>query len=249
MNRQMIESTNNSGALLGEDAASYHVRLFNGAEVWCPKSDQSVTPCLIRDFYWESWITSWFLREIESSENFIDIGANSGYYSALARQEGLSVFAFEPNLSYIPLLDKLDVMVYPLALSDEAGKAILHIPGDLEGSATLRTDFKLTDYKVTSVEVDVSTLADVFPEPLIGKTLVKVDAEGMEEHIMRGAGNMQAVWMLEYTPGAYEKNFLSNLTKDFSLSWIDFQGGEQPISPADIIGFGDWLMLVLRPKA
>lgn len=249
MNRSTIEALSSAGRVIEETSDTYHIALFNGAQMWCPKSDQSLTPCLIRDFYWESWVTSWFLNEIQKHDNFIDIGANCGYYSALATHAGVFTHAFEPNPKYIPMLENIDgVKAYNLALSDEAGRATLYVPGDLEGSATLRGE-EIQGYELERLDVEVSTLAKVFSNPhLTGKTLVKVDAEGMEEHILSGATGMEATWLMEYTPRAYSDHFLKDLAERFSLYMVDFNGAERPIVPEDILSYGDWVTLVLRPK-
>lgn len=248
--RELVEFFGRSrGHIISETPTAFNISLFDGAEMWCPKSDTSVTPCLVRDFYWESWITSWFLKEVEDKDNFVDIGANSGYYSAIAAHHGLKTYAFEPNGTYTSLLELIPgiTKVYPLALSDSPGKSLLRIPSSLEGSATLRTDFRLEAYDVTNLEVEVSTLDAALPE-LEGKTLVKIDVEGMEEHVMRGATKLDAVWVIEYTPEAYSGDFLNSLLEKYTLAFIDSQANENPITPEEIKLYGDWLMLVLRSR-
>lgn len=250
MNRDTIEFLGSGGRVLEETPTAYHISLFNGAEMWCPKSDESLTPCLIRDFYWESWITSWFLNELsDDTEIFIDVGANCGYYSALARNAEIRTFAFEPNPEYEELLSNIQgLYVAPFGVSSEVGAETLYIPGSLEGSATMRGGAGLEGYEVRKVAVECTTLDHFFSSLKRGKTLVKVDAEGMEEHVLKGGRSFDsATWMLEYTPGAYSENFLEELQETFSISAIDFSGSEQPVAIEEIRQASDWMMLVLRP--
>lgn len=246
MNRSVIEFLGSGGRIIEETDHTYQISLFNGTQLWCPKSDESLTPCLTRDFYWESWITSWFLDELARVDTFVDIGANCGYYSALARNEGVKSYAFEPNPSYTALLDNIEgLAVVPMGVSNRAGTATLYIPGSLEGSASMCGGFP--DHEVKEVSVECTTLDDYFANEQLGNILIKVDAEGMEENILNGGQNFShATWMLEYTPQAYSNDFLDSLARRYKITTIDYEGKEQPISKQQIEQATDWIMLVLR---
>ncbi|MDZ7897010.1 MAG: FkbM family methyltransferase [Arcicella sp.] len=127
-----------------------------------------------------------FLRE---NDNFVDVGANIGVYSILASGVGkANSFSFEPlpstfnrlkrNINYNYLSDK--VTLFNNGVGDKKEQlfftnnldAINHVVSNSEGN-TLR--------------VEVDTL-DAF---LGGKSahFLKVDVEGFEEFVLRGAAN------------------------------------------------------------
>ena len=78
-----------------------------------------------------------------------------------------------------------------MAIGDQSGRATLHLPppqldGTVETSASLEPDFK--EVVASSFEVRTSTLDDAWRgrgEPAV--TMVKVDVEGSEARVLRGA--------------------------------------------------------------
>ncbi len=239
-----------------------------GVPMYARKNDLSVTPCLVRDGYWESWITAWFLNELKPNTYFIDIGANTGYYSMIAASKGVHVTAYEPNQDYVDMirasinigwhqsrgdwLPEGHFNVHPMAVSNKVGTATLTIPGRLEGSASI-TDVDLSAYDTTTkqvmtVNLDHHMIGGIGDESM----LIKVDAEGAEELVWDGAFEVnyrhKPVWMIEHTPGVYSDDFLSKLEAYGDLSWINHDGAEEPINKGAIAAYGDWLMLVVRPR-
>lgn len=238
-----------------------------GIPLYVREDDQSVTPCLVRDGYWESWITAWFMNEIDRDTLFIDVGANTGYYSLIAKHRGTRAVAYEPNPKYAEMLRETaefswseshgdwlpggGVVVREKALADKAGTVTLNIPEYLQGSASI-TDADLSNYNPHGVNVECSTLDAEFDFVPLSKMLIKVDAEGAEEMIWDGAAFVRQmwspVWMIEYTPGAYSDDFLNKLEAYGDLAWISHNGTEEPISASAIEVNNDWVMLVVRPR-
>lgn len=267
--RQDVELRGRVGAGIVESNDEWHmVRILGRIPIWVRKDDQSVSPCLVRDGYWESWITAWVLNQIDDDTLFIDIGANTGYYSLLARDAGAKVMAFEPNPKYVEMLresikigwgqsrgdwlpDK-HFNVYPWAISNEVGKTTLTIPSGLQGSATIRSDVDLSAYDPQTVVVQTNTLDRSLAGIVHGKLLIKVDAEGAEEMIWDGSQAVRSTYkptfMLEYTPGAYSRDFLNKLETYGDIHWINTAGKEERISQSDILSYADWLMLVIRAR-
>jgi len=140
-------------------------------------------------------------REIEriasSDVNIIDIGANIGYYSILASRligSEKRVFSFEPQVSMVSKLRRnielnalRNVKVFPFALSDAPGTVTFHVPP--EGTEALGSMHANGRFEVVkTVEVETQRLDDVMSNlgnPKIG--LIKMDAEGAELPILRGA--------------------------------------------------------------
>jgi FkbM family methyltransferase len=132
--------------------------------------------------------------------NVVDIGANIGYYTILmSRLVGPDkcVYAFEPQPRVVSRLRAnieasglLNVTVFPLALSDVAGSVGFHIP--MEGSeahGSIHANGRFEVMKI--VDVETQRLDDVLSKlgnPEI--SLIKMDAEGAELSILRGAARL-----------------------------------------------------------
>ncbi len=129
--------------------------------------------------------------------NVIDIGANIGYYTILTSKRigpGKRVFSFEPQPDVVAKLHRNiqasglpNVTVFPFALSDASGRAPFHVPqegGESHGSMQANGRFAV----LKIVDVETRRLDDVWQQlgsPDIG--LIKMDAEGAELPILRGA--------------------------------------------------------------
>lgn len=123
---------------------------------------------------------------------FIDIGAHIGWYTTIASslvQEG-KVIAFEPypeNASSLKenlrLNHCLNVQVVETALGEESGTTTIASSGGDSGSVTA-----LPWAQEGRSEVPITTLDDVDLNTGIGPAaLVKMDVEGWEGHVIRGA--------------------------------------------------------------
>jgi FkbM family methyltransferase len=155
-----------------------------------------------------------------SSGAVLDVGANTGLYSllALASNRALLVHAVEPLpivASYLKENLALNrrlghrVTVHPVALSDVEGRAMLYLPPPtgttVETSASLDPHFK--EEIASAVEVETGTLDDLWDgigRPAVG--LLKVDTEGTEHLVLRGAPRLLAasrpIAVCEVLPGA-----------------------------------------------
>lgn len=259
--RNILEWESRSTAGSIEQVGDYHwVKVLNRFHMYVLDSDKSVSPHLINDGFWESWITSWVTNNVNENTVFIDIGANTGYYAFLAKFLGAPTLAFEPNPVYAKMIastiqrthSKM-IFVQPVALSDYTGQAVLHVPTELHGSASLNEI--IPGYEFDSIDVDVYPLDDVY---IIGefankKHIIKIDAEGEEERILRGAkeliSKVDVEILLEYTPGAYSSRFVGELFENYDVSAITHDGKDEPVLPQWIESQTDWVMLLLRPKA
>jgi FkbM family methyltransferase len=128
---------------------------------------------------------------------FIDVGANSGTYSLLAKslRRKMAVHAFEPLPAVARLLRNnldlnpaLDVTVVECAASDANGTATLFLPttehGLVECSASLSAGFK-SDHS-GSLSVDTIRLDDYTADK--GRVaLMKIDVEGAEARTLGGS--------------------------------------------------------------
>lgn len=146
------------------------------------------------------------LELLGPADVLIDIGANVGFYSCLARHMNKHVLSFEPCRSNLDLLFRnleanqwSDVEVFPLGLSDHATVLPLYGAGT---SASLVNEW--ADQSSLHVNhIPVTTLDLVLGERFTDKRVViKMDVEGAELGVLRGAEKLlsrsnRPVWMVE----------------------------------------------------
>lgn len=135
------------------------------------------------------------LRErLGPGKTALDIGANSGYFSVLmADAVGPSghVYSFEPVPVSYALLEKnirvnhlTQIEAVPLALSDRAGSAELHLHPTNDGGHSLGTLEEVGE----TITVKTVTLDHFLESRKIGKiAVVKIDVEGAEPLVFAGA--------------------------------------------------------------
>lgn len=160
---------------------------------------------------------------------FVDVGANIGFYTCMARSKGVHTVAVEPltqNLDYLyaNLYENSwnDVEVYPLGLAPNPGLANLYGGGTgaslLEGWAGTSPLLRRT--------IALSTLDIVLDERFIGKKLlIKVDVEGAEYELLQGAISTLSltptpIWIMEiglaeHHPSGFNRNY----AKTFDVFW------------------------------
>lgn len=129
----------------------------------------------------------------------IDVGANTGFYSIISAVIDCNntVYSFEPYEPIYDILLKnvelngLSRRIKPqlIALSDERGYANFFIPVPtchlLETSASL--DFFFKEKHDQTISVETSRIDDYLDE-FDGKvTVIKIDVEGHEKHVIEGA--------------------------------------------------------------
>jgi FkbM family methyltransferase len=129
---------------------------------------------------------------------FYDIGANFGFYSLLAAHRGAKVFAFEPNPANVACLARnarlnaleKSVEIVPLATYSATGHVALILPGP---EHTHQHDMRARVEPVppegtgeVALSVPCVTL-DEFARSHPAPSLVKLDVEGAELEVLRGA--------------------------------------------------------------
>jgi FkbM family methyltransferase len=115
-----------------------------------------------------------------------DVGANVGLFSFAAASLGAQVVALEAdtwlaNLVHRSvLLNKLPVVVLPVAASDRQGVSQLYLSDDGKASNSLVGDGRIAQ---TVITVTLDWLLEHFAAPQV----LKIDVEGMEYAVLRGA--------------------------------------------------------------
>ena len=128
------------------------------------------------------------------TRTFIDVGAHQGYFSVLAATRKMNVIAIEPDpINYKILkrnirINKLDnVRTFNIGLGDKA--ATLTFYGFSTGVST-EPDWAGNVSK-RNFKVIVEKLDDIldFHEVVRYPTILKIDVEGFEENVIKGAEN------------------------------------------------------------
>jgi len=120
----------------------------------------------------------------------IDVGAHEGVYTLPMCRCAREVIAFEPNPLLATFLRRVlvGVQIEEVALSDRPGSAELRIPRYGYGQATMEAENTLAQLaardEIRAVEVASRRLDDY---PLADCGFVKIDVEGFEDAVLRGA--------------------------------------------------------------
>ena len=138
---------------------------------------------------------------------FIDVGANTGFYSMLAHaaNQKIRIWAFEPNpavyrkLEHHILINKMEASCQPyaMALGEVAGAVKLQIPAD----ATMA---HVVGDGEEGIEVPIQPL-DAVISPRDKVDLVKIDVEGHELAVFREAGAGHHVFQILPVHGGPER--------------------------------------------
>lgn len=169
-------------------------RLFWGEDMLV-LTGETVSRTILSFGYSESALTALLCDLGKPDQSMVDIGTHFGYEAMLmARLTGSTgqIHAFEPNPEVAAfaarnLAPTPWVQLHPIALSDSCGRTTFAIPplarsafGGLDGTGARK------------VEVELQTLDHIFSHRTTPVALIKCDAEGHEEAILRGARQLIA---------------------------------------------------------
>lgn len=164
--------------------------------LYLDEADTVVTPGLVAIGEWEPGLTSYFGAYLKPGMTFLDLGAHVGYFSCLAGRlvgpRGL-VVAFEPNpRNYELLLANVwrngltNVVCFPWAVSDHPGLVSLYLSEGNSGDHRIFETAGRGSVPVRAVALDT---LEVLRPPV---DVVKVDVQGAEEAVFRGAERLLA---------------------------------------------------------
>ena len=135
----------------------------------------------------DEWSYIEILKEIGDKESiFIDVGAHVGRYTIRLAKYYKKVIAIEPHPESVQILrknieiNKLDnVEVYEYGIGEGLGEGILHHHG---GSSTFLSAPSQKQFKVKFTSLDL-----LITECTPCKTVIKIDVEGLEVAVLKGA--------------------------------------------------------------
>ncbi|WP_414550955.1 FkbM family methyltransferase [Anabaena sp. CCY 0017] len=186
---------------------------------------------------------------LQPNDIFIDVGANFGlhtlYAAKLLEHQG-QVFAFEPVISNLKLLQRnitlnslnQRVTIVSKAVSNSRQKSIsFYLPSK---DMTVTASLNQTSDNSLEIEVENTRLDDYWQAVDLAIKLIKIDVEGAELEVLRGAENILKKWhpvlvievhgfaLPEFGSSVNElRNFLSNLGyEEKRLEGEQFDGDE-----------------------
>lgn len=174
-------------------------RMHDGISLWVRANDLVSWEMFLYGT-WESANAAIVKSLLRPGDWFVDVGANIGYFSLLGASlvgETGGVYAFEPMPSTydwlvrnIRLNDFDSVRALQMAATDHEGQLTLHLfPKDASATASQFQAWR--DTPTLTVDVPATTLdAQLDAIPASGCVLLKVDAEGGELAIFRGATSL-----------------------------------------------------------
>lgn len=173
-------------------------------------------------------------KYLQLCDRFIDIGANIGFYSCIARSMGRPVTAFEPqphNLEYFyqnMLNNKWEnTEIFPIGLSNRRDLLVLY--GASGPSASLLkgwAGYSASTRQIIPVATLDSVLGDSYSDQ---RLLIKIDVEGAEFDVLQGAiktlhRKPRPVWFMEiclseFHPGEVNQNYLKTFDYFFEQGY------------------------------
>jgi FkbM family methyltransferase len=135
------------------------------------------------------------MQGLQPTDIAVDVGANKGSYLwALSRAVPQGrVVAFEPQPGLVEYLrvavaSLKNVCIEPLGVSDHPGRLVLAIPGNKVGSPGASFESHIREQNDAGiVEVAVITLDEYFANEQQRIGAIKIDVEGHELAVLRGA--------------------------------------------------------------
>lgn len=155
--------------------------------------DRVVSETILADGAWEPFETSLLVELMRDAGAVLDVGANIGWYALLAARlvrPGGTVLAFEPDPDNHRLLaanlernGASAVEAIRALVADRAGSRRLHRSASNLGDRRLFA----RDDDGASIEVPAMTLDEACAARGLEPDFIKLDTQGAETHILRGA--------------------------------------------------------------
>ncbi len=177
------------------------VQTLYGIKYLIDPNDLVMAPQLIVYRQWEPDLSRYFSYNAHKDTVFVDVGANFGYFTCLVGSKigvnGLGkVYAFEPNPKLYSLLENnkfinwsmCPIEAYKIAVGAAEQLVQLHIPLNRAANATLSAS---TFANTNQIDVMMRRLDDVIPHNQT-VDLMKIDVEGHEYGVLKGAANVIA---------------------------------------------------------
>jgi len=242
-------------------------RLKSGHLIYVDPLEESVCSHLIAHGDWEPWAGEVVMGLVAPGDHVLEVGGHVGYYTlGLARKVGStgSVTTFEANPRLAALASRSVringyegwVDVRQQAVSDKAGQLRFTLSRQFGGGGhiymgegTLGSDAEVI--QVEAVRIDDLDLPDI--------KLIRIDAEGSEPLILRGAEKLlqkpdivlciewDVVQMASRADPAEFTNWL--LDQGFAFWRIMMSGSLEAVDPADMLTLSPCDLVIFRDQS
>lgn len=168
---------------------------------------------------WEPHISQLLKKHLQSGDTFVDVGANIGYHSIFVAKmlnDNCTVHAFEPQnhlcaqmQTSIAENDIKSVEIHSHGLSYTNGSEKFVVYDENIGSSSLLGDRNINPLSISdSYQIELVRLDDVIELDEAVK-VIKIDVEGFEYDVLRGASAVikrcMPVVIMEFSPELYEQ--------------------------------------------
>ncbi len=174
----------------------YILKTTNGYQLLIdPKRDSGVERSLHDTGTYEKGMLHFLNENLGEGDVFVDVGANIGLLSLHASKfvgESGKVFAFEAHPETAKMLfenkalnQNQTIQLYPIALGADKGKVMIFDDADSNrgGASIVRNEINSEGF-----EVEMDRLDDILVPEILPK-IIKIDVEGYELNVLKGAVN------------------------------------------------------------
>ena len=254
---------------LGQNRAL--TKTLDGLKMYVDTRDYSLAPHILLDGEWEPWITEAYKRILRPGMQIVEVGANIGYYSLIAGArigpEG-KLFAFEANPQLCEILfANVDIngmlgraTVVNKAVAAKSGPLRFNVFDKYLGSSSLFANEAAAAHyndKLDTITVEGISLDEYF-RPGSRIDLLKMDAEGAEPHILRGADrlireNPNMTIVMEFAPSIIRTHtpidaFLGELARyGFDCQVIAHDSSLRKVAFSELVTYDHCDVVLSRP--
>jgi FkbM family methyltransferase len=187
------EASDRKASLLREafgiDYTGFKIVVDNKITMFFGPSDVQIDNVILKDQY--NLAAGGFKGKV-----VIDAGANTGVFSVFAAKLGAKkVYAFEPILENVELIQKNALLngvqsviePVPMALGDKEFETVLEYVGKGDPSASLVLHHPHQSTSIKKQKVKVTTIDSFMEKKGETASFIKMDVEGFEEQVLKGA--------------------------------------------------------------
>lgn len=211
---------------------------------------------------WEKTSTSLWCKLVQNADVILDIGANTGIYSLIAKSINphATVVAFEPihrvydKLVQNNRLNGFDIISEEFAASNADGVAtVFDTPTEHVYSVTVNQNLNSTDTEVVPTEIKIRRLDNYIDEMKLEKLdLIKIDVETHEAEVLEGLGKYlneyQPTMLIEILNDDVGKR-VEAIVKEYGYLYFNIDELTDKITPADKITRSDYYNFLLCKRS
>jgi FkbM family methyltransferase len=233
----------------------------NGFKMFVDARDLSIGPHIILDGVWEEWTEAALRSVVKPGMTVFEVGANVGFFTLICAEAAGAhgnVIAFEPDPDLARITrDNVELngfhrttRVEELAMGAELGRAQFYRADRHRGNGSIVSGLEQISHNATdtreTIDVAITTLDAYCEASDLTPQVLKIDAEGAESAILRGApdligSSVPLTIVMEFAPrfveasGDSARDLLEHLRSlGFALHRIDER--KRKISPASADG-------------